>query len=79
MPEENGDIVEELMLDDGGRHKLKWLVDIIREKEEETPKTMIFVNSINSASSLFQKLMVLLDNDAFKGRKKVRGMRLLSI
>jgi len=59
--------------------ELQWLVDILKEKGKDAPKTMIFCNTMNEIASVINHLLFKLGVHAYDQKTKAPENCLLSI
>ena len=60
-------------------NELQWLIDIVKEKGKDTPKTMIFCNTMNEIASVANHLLYKLGIHAYDQKLKSPENCLLSI
>ena len=53
--------------------QLQWLIDLVLDKGEQCPKTIIFCNTLNEIASVVNYLMMKLGNPIYSGDKENRN------
>lgn len=59
--------------------ELQWLVDLVKLKGVDTPKTIIFASNVNSVARIYRHLMLELGTAAFRNGSRVFADRMVDM
>ena len=66
-------------LDGGNLDQLTWLLDLIREKGVDCPKTIVFSSSVNAVARIYRYLMSELSVEAYVDKSKMLKNRMIDM